>query len=167
MKKITLAFIHFLFQSFRIDGEIKRFAKRIHNEKILEIGSGDNSSKRYFSKDNEFTESDICPSHKNVLKLDITKMKFREKYDIIIAIHVLDDVFDYQTAIKNVYNALKKGGRIFFVVPAFYPLHDIPRDYFRFTEFSLKRIFDDFRKVKIKYIGLRRFPLYYIIEAEK
>ena len=94
-------------------------------------------------------------------------MKIKDTYDLIICINVLDDIFNYQKAVNAMFKALKKGGQIFLVVNGFYPLHDLPNDYWRFTEYSLKRIFYQFSKIKIKIIGLKYFPSYYILIANK
>ena len=152
--------IHLIFQSYKVRKEIRKFAQNIHGKNILEIGSGNNSSGKYFDNTNKFTESDIN-------EIDATKMQFKEEYDIIICVNVLDDIFEYQKAVDNIHNALKQKGYAFVVVPVFYPLHDIPNDYFRFTEFSLKKIFSKFSRVIIESIGIKRFPSYCIVNAVK
>ena len=158
--------VHWIFQTYKIKREIKKFAKGFYNKKILEIGSGNNPSGKYFNSSNMFIASDI--NTKTGLKVvDATTMSFREDYDIIMCINVLDDIFEYQKAVDNMYDALKDNGQVFVIVPVFYPLHDIPNDYFRFTEFSLKKIFSKFRELKINTIGLKRFPSCYVLEGRK
>lgn len=158
---------HLFFQSWRVEKELKKFAQQIHRKNVLEIGSGKNPSKRFFDKNNKFIISDINPKIKNCKKIDVSKMRLKNKYDLIIAINVLDDVFQYQKAVDNIYNALKKDGQIFLVVNGFYPLHDLPNDYWRFTEASLRKIFSRFKEAEIKKIGIDRFPSYYILVAKK
>lgn len=167
MNKLLLALVHIVFQSRKIEVEILNFAKQIKNNNILEIGSGRNPRKDYFDYTNEFTMSDINPRSRDCRKLDVCKMEIQNAYDLIICVNVLDDIYDYEKAVNNIYRALKKHGQIFLIVNGFYPLHDIPSDYWRFTEYSLKKIFFLFRKVKIKRIGLKYFPSYYILVAEK
>jgi len=167
MNNLIKTIAHIAFQSSKVEKETKRFANRIKSKKILEIGSGNNSSIKFFDSSNEFTSSDLNPKSKECLKLDAAKMSFKNKYDLIISINVLDDIYDYQKAVDNIRTALKKNGKVFIVVNGFYPIHDIPYDYWRFTEFSLRKIFSKFKNIKIKYLGLKRFPSYYILEAEK
>jgi SAM-dependent methyltransferase len=167
MKKILRTLVHIVFGSHKVEREIKRFAKGIHNKDILEIGSGKNSAKRFFDKTNGFVMSDIKPQAENCRKLDVLKLKETEKYDIIVCVNVLDDIFNYQKAVDNVHKALRKNGKLFFIVNGFYPLHDLPNDYWRFTEASLKKIFSKFSELNVRKIGIEHFPSYYVLEAGK
>ena len=67
----------------------------------------------------------------------------------------------------TLHTALKENGIGIIFVPGFYPLHDEPDDYWRFTEHSLKKLLKDFRKIKIKHSGLRQYPFAYYVEAYK
>ncbi len=167
MKKILITLAHFLFQSRKIKTETINFAKQIYYKNILEIGSGKNPSKRYFNKTNKFMMSDANPVIANCRKIDICNLKIKDTYDLIICINVLDDIFNYQKAVNAMFKALKKHGQIFLIVNGFYPLHDLPNDYWRFTEYSLRKIFSKFKKVNIKKIGFNYFPFYYILIAKK
>lgn len=167
MKKILLSIVHVLFQSRRVDYEVQKFAGGIKSKNILEIGSGKNPRRNYFDNTNSFTMSDIYPASRECIKLDVCKMKIKNIYDLIICVNVLDDIYDYQKAVGNIYKALTKHGQILLIVNGFYPLHDLPNDYWRFTEYSLQKIFSRFNKVEIKIIGLKYFPSYYILIAKK
>ena len=97
---------------------ISQFAKRIHNKKILELGSGKRirgkfpySAKRFFDKNNEFICSDLNPEHGHRI-IDVTKMKFNNEFDIILCLSILEHVFDFQKAIWNIHKALKPNGNL-------------------------------------------------------
>ena len=152
--------IHWIFQSYKVREKVKDFAKNINNKKILEIGSGQNPSGKYFDYTNSFKTSDIDT-------INAVNMDFKEEFDVIICINVLDDIFEVQKAIDNIYNALKENGQVFVIVPAFYPIHDIPNDYWRFTEFSLRKLFLRFNNIEVSIIGLKRFPSYYVLTGIK
>lgn len=152
---------------------IKEFAKRTHNKKILELGSGRSikgkcpySASKFFDKTNEFICSAINKQygHKAV---DAAKMKFDGEFDVILCLSVLEHVFDFENAIKNMRRALKQQGEVVIFVPAFYPLHDEPHDYWRFTEHSLRKLLNDFKNIKIKTFGIRQYPFGYYVEAKK
>lgn len=166
-KKIIQTIVHILFQSRKVRLSVRVFAKKIKNQKILEVGAGKNSVNCYFDKSNNFFISDINPQILGSLKIDVNEMKFRNRFNLIVCVNVLDDIFDYQKAVDNIFVALKKNGICYVVVNGFYPLHDLPNDYWRFTEHSLKRIFAKFNKVDIKKIGFNYFPSYYIVIAKK
>jgi len=171
--KLSISIAHFLFGIRRFQNRnIKNIAKKIRNKKILELGSGKKingkytySVKRFFDNSNEFIMSDINPKfgHKTI---DITKLDVKHKFDVILCLNVLEHVFDFRKAIDNLYNALKPEGIALIVVPAYYPLHDEPRDYWRFTEHALKKLFSKF-SINIKICGLRKYPIGYFLVAKK
>lgn len=94
-------------------------------------------------------------------------MDFDSEFDIIICMNVLEHVFEYEEAIQNIFNALRENGVAVLFVPVFYPLHDEPNDYWRFTEYSLRRILDKFQKIEIQHSWIRQYPFAYYIEATK
>ncbi|RKY92765.1 hypothetical protein DRQ15_01365 [candidate division KSB1 bacterium] len=152
---------------------IKEFSKEIRNTKILEIGSGKKykgeyyySAKRFFHESNEFIQSDITPEFGHRI-IDVTQMNFIDEFDIILCMNVLEHVFDFKKAIDNIYKALKPGGTALIFVPGFYPLHDEPCDYWRFSEHSLRKIANKFRHVTIKHSGIRQYPFAYFVKAIK
>ena len=165
---------HLIFRtgSFK-HSNVKRFARNIHGRKILELGSGKFENGKYsfsdtvfFDKSNKIVMSDINPGFGHVV-IDVTKMSFKGEFDVILCLNVLEHVYDYQTAVDNIHRALKKGGFALFLTPAFYPLHDEPHDYWRFTEHSLRRILKGFKITKLAHCGIRRYPSAYFIIAQK
>ncbi len=174
LKPLFRTSAHFIFRvrSFG-NNSIKQFAKEVYYTSILELGSGKKlkgkyhySAKQFFDKSNEFIQSDINEDfgHKTI---DVTDIRHENEYDVIICMNVLEHVFDFNKAIANIYSALKENGIAIIYVPAVYPLHDEPNDFWRFTEHSIKRILNNFRKVTIKHSGIRQFPFAYYIEAYK
>lgn len=168
----TLTHLIFRLRSFG-NSSIKKFAKGVENKIILEIGSGEKrkgkypySVKQFFDTSNDFIQSDIISEFGHEI-IDVTEMKFQERFDIIICMNVLEHVFDVQKAILNIHTALKDNGKAIIFVPAIYPLHNEPNDYWRFTEHSLKKLMTNFRKVTIINSGVRQFPSAYFVVANK
>lgn len=152
---------------------LSKLAKGKRNKKILELGSGRTvrrkhyySAKHLFDAKNDFIQSDVVKEFGHQI-VDVTKMKYADEFDIIVCLNVLEHVYDYEKAIHNMHRALKEKGVLAVAVPAFYPLHDEPQDYWRFTEHSLRKLFSDFKKVSITHMGKRQFPLSYYLEATK
>lgn len=153
--------------------QVKLFASGKKELEILEIGSGPlvkgkyhYSTKHLFDSNNHFIQSDIVKSFGHPI-IDVTKMKYKNRFDVVLCLNVLEHVYDYQKAIDNIYSALKKGGTAIVAVPAFYPLHDEPGDYWRFTEHALKKLFKSYKLKKFKYNGKREYPFTYYFEATK
>lgn len=167
-----IAYIIFRIGDFRKKC-IKNFAKGVKNKKILEIGSGKKykgdyyySVKKSFNNSNEFIRSDIVKEYGHKI-IDVTKMEYKDEFDIIICLTVLEHIYDFHKAIKNIYNSIKPNGILVITVPLLYPLHDEPNDYWRFTEHSIRKLLKKFSKIKIKHSGIKSFPFIYYIEATK
>lgn len=145
----------------------------VKNKNILELGSGKKirnnypySARKFFHSSNTFITSDIVPSYGHKF-LDATKIRYRNKFDIILCMNVLEHVFEFSKVLRNMHKSLKSSGIAVIFVPCFYPLHDEPNDYWRFTEHSLRKLLKDFKSVKIKHLGIRQYPFAYYVEARK
>jgi ubiquinone/menaquinone biosynthesis C-methylase UbiE len=139
---------------------------------MLEIGAGKESYKRYFPQlDVISTDKEAIPGIDETA--DVTKLKYADNtFDYILCVNVLEHLIEPEKAVKEIRRVLKVNGKAFAAVPFLFPIHDPPHDYWRFTEFSLRKIFNEFSNVLIKPVGiklglLRRFALLYFIEAVK
>ena len=155
------------------NARVKALARTVRNKKILELGSGIPRKGRYpfsvkecFDPSNEFIQSDLNPAFGHRL-VDVTAMAFESEFDVILCLNVLEHVVDHAKALERVFRALKAGGMAVIMVPAFYPLHDEPADYWRFTEHGLRVMLSAFENVRITHRGLRQFPFAYFVEANK
>lgn len=173
-KNIFRALSHIAFQPGKAKNKIlRKYCSNIRNKKVLEIGSGKAVKGKYIysvadffeKRGNKVARSDINPEYGHPV-VDITK-KIPRGYYIILCFNVLEHVFDFRKGIIMLHKALNKEGKLILLVPAFYPLHDEPHDYWRFTEHSLRKLFSIFGKVKIEHFGKREFPFFYFVVAEK
>lgn len=75
--------------------------------------------------------------------------------DCAIATELFEHVPDLESTLKELKRVLKLGGSIFFTVPFLWPLHDMPQDEYRYTPFSLDRIFQKagFAEIEISALG--------------
>ncbi len=152
---------------------LKEFAKGVRNKKILELGSGEAvdgrfiySDKSKFHRSNIFIRSDISPEFGHLV-VNVETMDFDGEFDIILCLNVLEHVYDFQSAIKNIHRSLKPGGILVLSTPYTYPLHMIPMDYWRFSAFALRKMLSDFRTLKLKRGGIKFLPSAYFVTAEK
>jgi SAM-dependent methyltransferase len=153
--------------------QVSGFAGSVRGKRILELGSGRQdlgaeaySVRRYFDPSNDFVQSDVVPEHGHLV-VDATTMEFENEFDIILCLNVLEHIFDFKTAIERIHRGLKRGGTGVFVVPVFFPWHDEPYDFWRFTEHSLRVVLDVFDDVTIRHRGMRQLPFSYFVTARK
>lgn len=172
-KPIFRTLSHIVFQPRRFNLNcVKKIARDTRGKKILELASGKRhkgeyyySVKNKFDPSNEFIQSDIIEEYGHQI-VDATTMKFKDEF-FVLCMNLLEHVYDFQLVVDNVYEALKNNGMAVILVPVFYPLHDEPHDYWRFTEHSLRKILQRFSIKELKYSGLRQYPFAYCIEAIK
>lgn len=154
-----------------IEKEIKGLVPKLNKEdkKILEIGCGAKSYKKLFPKA-KWIATDIKKCE-NMDKIeDVRKLSYKNnEFDVVFCIFVLEHVFEYEKAVSEIHRVLKKDGLLIAGTPFIYPLHDKPNDFWRFTEFSLKKILSKFEEVKIKPLVQvwKRIPMGYFVVAKK
>lgn len=153
--------------------QLAAIAPSAKGKRVLEIGSGKQvkgreaySAVHIFEDVAEFRQTDMNPEFGHEI-LDITAMDINREYDLILCLNVLEHVYDFQTAIQNLHRALKDGGRLVVAVPFAFPMHDEPHDYYRYTEFALRRMLADFQNIDLSINGTRKAPFGLFVVAKK
>lgn len=60
--------------------------------------------------------------------------------DTIILADVLEHVAEPAAVWREMHRILRRSGKVLVCVPFLYPLHEAPHDYYRYTEFALRRL---------------------------
>ena len=123
--------------------------KKYTKGKILEIGSGNLSYKKYVKSKsyktldiNSTLNVDFCEDiHKTIISSN--------SFDTILMIEVLEHLYNPFKAIEQVHRILKKEGYVIATTPFIHPYHGEPHDYYRYTKHGLKKIFEEFDDVKV------------------
>lgn len=130
------------FQKNAVD-EAKKYARG----KLLDIGCGRMPYRKEFER---LVDSYIGIDHPEVSKLyssglkpdvlvDAKKLPFSNNFfDIALLFQVLEHVDSPSLVIKETGRVLKPGGTLILSVPFFYPLHDMPHDWGRYTSSALR-----------------------------
>lgn len=63
-----------------------------------------------------------------------------ESYDTILLSDVLEHIFEPRRLLAEMSRVLRPGGNLLMSVPFMYWIHEAPHDYFRYTEFALRRM---------------------------
>lgn len=134
----------------------KEIARAFDNEddKVLDIGSGQNPIYQKLMK-GTIINLDMKKTGKNHVIGDADFLPFRKNsFDKIIIVNSLYYFKNPFKVLESISRLLKKDGRIVMVNPFLYPIHDVPDDKYRFTEYGLKTMLQDYFKIeKIKDIG--------------
>jgi SAM-dependent methyltransferase len=173
-ERVLRAAAHLVFRGRRFHyRHLRKLAREIRHKVILEIGSGKPVNGQYpysahhlFDTSNQFIKSDIVGEYGHRV-IDLTAFDARNEFDVVLCLNVIEHVYEFHRAFDNLYRAVKPGGTAIIGVPAYYPLHDEPADYWRFTEHSLRKLMAPYRDVQLYNSGLRRYPFAYLVRAEK
>lgn len=122
--------------------------------KCADIGSGNSPYKKYLINHiEEYISIDKGNTHEHMfnsskekfIDADIKKLPFEENcFDTIILTQVLEHIDEPFHALNEIKRVLKKDGVLILSVPFIYQAHAIPYDYFRFSEYGLKKICKDY-----------------------
>jgi SAM-dependent methyltransferase len=72
-----------------------------------------------------------------------------QSYDIVVVDNILEHVADPQKAVAEILRILKTDGICICLTPFLIKIHGYPNDYWRFTGTGLRKLFQNFREVKI------------------
>jgi len=133
---------------------MKYAAKRYIRGVCVDLGAGKSPYRKYLNVDRYITVDKFMD--KVDIKADITKLPLKGKIaDTVLINQVLEHVFEYEELLKEAKRILKDNGVMILSVPFIYNVHFEPYDYFRFSEFSLKKLLEKhhFEKIEILYCG--------------
>ena len=118
--------------------------------KLLDLGCGE--VPLYQAYKDQITDS-ICVDWRNTqhqnphldFECDLSEpLPFRNgEFDTIILSDVLEHLPQPEKLWKEISRILAKGGRLIMNVPFYYWLHEQPHDYYRYTEYALRRFVRD------------------------
>ena len=131
----------------------KEIAKN-RTSKVLNVGSGGNLENLIKENFDDVFSIDIDKDRKPDQIIDICDENFEKKINykpsLVCCFEVLEHTKNPPKAIQNIYNILKKDDFFLVSVPFNFHIHDEPNDFFRFTHYGLKMLFNDFAEVEIK-----------------
>ncbi|SDR83201.1 class I SAM-dependent methyltransferase [Microlunatus soli] len=127
---------------------MERFAAETPSgSRVLDAGAGTSPYRRLFRR-HHYEASDFAQLPKKYAPLDyvcdITAIPTEDdRFDRVICNQVLEHVPEPAQAIRELYRVLKPGGLIFCSAPLFYAEHQRPYDFYRYTQFALRRLFTE------------------------
>ena len=118
---------------------------------VLSIGSGNDrdgegdSYRNYFAEAASYTTSEITGDFGCDLVIDVRSVPGieDETYDCVFCSGVLEHVDDFHAGIREITRILKRGGTLLLGLPFRQAIHMRPQDFWRFTEFGIRRLLED------------------------
>lgn len=113
---------------------------------VLDAGAGTSPYRKLFGHAT-YEAADFAQLKTNYAPLDyvcdLTEIPVEDgRFDRIIFNQVLEHLPEPERTLAELFRVLKPGGRIFCSVPLFYEEHQVPYDYYRYTRFALRRLFE-------------------------
>ena len=126
---------------------VKENARKIKStEKIIDIGAGELKYRQYF-RHCIYRSQDLCvgDSKWDFSGIDIISSAYdipedNHSYDYILCIQVLEHLEFPDKAFTEFNRLLKTGGRLLLSAPLGQGEHQIPHDYFRYTQYGLRSL---------------------------
>jgi len=116
--------------------------------RLIDIGCGEKPLKSFVSK---YVTEHIGLDHEDTLhdksKIDLFGTAYNipvddDYFDTALCTAVLEHLEEPDKAIKETHRILKNGGYAIYTVPFFWHLHEEPRDFYRYTKYGLKYLFE-------------------------
>jgi SAM-dependent methyltransferase len=122
------------------------------NKVVLEIGGGrvntNHSYQDLFPNRHTF---DLDPLRKPDTIGDAHLLPFKDnEFEYILCTEVLEHLHSPQIAINEMNRVLKPGGTLILTTRFVFPIHDAPHDYYRYTEYGLKHLLQDWEMIELK-----------------
>ena len=114
---------------------------------VLDIGCANKSGRKYLGNASVYIGLDFSDTasvwYETVpdIYADAQVLPFAEQtISVVLLLDVLEHIPDPDLCLAEIHRVLKPLGMVIIQVPFLYPLHDVPLDFRRWTEFGLRRI---------------------------
>jgi ubiquinone/menaquinone biosynthesis C-methylase UbiE len=130
------------------DRELKRYASRYLKGHLIDIGCGTKPYKDLIAPYvTRHTGIDHPDSLHDISNVDIIGTAYQipacnDSVDSAICTAVLEHLEEPEQALRECHRVLKSGGIAIYSVPFIWHLHEGPRDYYRFSKYGLKYLFE-------------------------
>jgi SAM-dependent methyltransferase len=148
-----------------LDRELRRQFQRLGSGVVLDVGAKAAPYAGYV-RALRYVRLDIDPAKTPDICCDLHDLEWLgDPFDAVLAIEVLEHLYDPQRAIDRIYGVLKPGGVCILSTRFMYRYHPDPQDHYRFTWDSLKHLFRNFRHVEVIPHGNRLQVIWEILNA--
>ena len=130
------------------DKQLFEYAERYLSGSLIDIGCG---TKPYRDMLLPFVEEHVGVDHEGTShdksKIDLFGTAYEipadnETFNSAICTAVLEHLEEPEQALRECYRILKSGGVAIYSIPFIWHLHEEPRDFYRYTKYGLKYLFE-------------------------
>lgn len=114
---------------------------------LLDAGAGDSPYRQFFANCT-YEAADVCKrddkqyAHVGYV-CDLTAIPVEAgRYDFVLCTQVLEHVPRPLEVLQEFFRVLKPGGRVWLSTPLAFEEHEVPYDFFRYTQFGLRSLFE-------------------------
>jgi SAM-dependent methyltransferase len=131
-----------------VNPSLKERLRQYAHGTMLDIGCGE---KPYKEMASPYVQQHIGVDHENTFhdksNIDLPGTAYQipvetNSVDCVLCTYVLEHLEEPGNAITESHRVLKEGGYAIYTVPLFWHVHEAPRDFYRYTEFGLKYLFE-------------------------
>lgn len=115
--------------------------------KLLDIGCGNKPySSLMPSAVSDYLGCDIVQSSQKLVDVicEATDIPLPDNtFDTILSTQTIEHIYDHKKMLKEASRLLRQGGSIILSGPMYWPLHEEPYDYFRFTKYGFRALLEE------------------------
>jgi SAM-dependent methyltransferase len=119
---------------------------RYSTGKLLDIGCGNKPYESWFeTKTTEYIGCDIIQSNLNKVDVICAAQSIplpNDTFDTVFSTQVIEHVGDHDGMLAEAFRLLKPGGKLILSGPFYWPLHEEPYDYFRYTKHGFRLVLE-------------------------
>jgi len=122
---------------------LRQIVGTISGKRILDVGCGRQPYRVLFPS-SLYIGMDLSIERRPTVVGDARSIPVKSgTVDCVLCSEVIEHVFEYREAIKEIERVLRPGGKLVLTAPTSWGLHYEPHDFWRFTPYSLRRILED------------------------
>jgi SAM-dependent methyltransferase len=109
---------------------------------VLDAGAGPHPYRHLFAH-TQYESADFNGRYAPTYVCDLTQIPVSDgRYDAVVINQVLEHVPEPLAVLIELRRILRPGGRLIYSAPLFYEEHQQPYDFYRYTQFAIRHLFD-------------------------
>ena len=123
---------------------VRRCLESVGNGRLLDIGCGEKPYECYRTAHiSEWVGFDVPENPRADVHGYADSLPFAGgSFDTALCTEVLEHVSEPSTAVDELFRVLAPGGHVILTVPQYFPVHEEPYDFFRYTPYGVRHLFE-------------------------